>query len=328
MPRTGVLLMSFGGPESLADVEPFMRNLIGAEPSPAAVSSARERYAAIGGGSPLWRIASAIAASLGQRLAADGHDAAVAVGMRYWAPSMADGLAALVAAGVERVVAVSLSPFESIHSAGGYRAALAEVASAFPALAVVEAGSFRESPAYVGWLADAAGEALGRLSGGTRNALVFTAHSLPVQDLGGDPYVDELEQLASAVASRLGLPPAATGGQEWLPGVEAFGSVDGDAPWLLAFQSKGKRGGEWIGPEYAEVMRAMAAADFGGVAVSPAGFSTDHLETLYDLDIEAAALARDLGLRFERAAVPNDAPAMAEALAEVVEPFMGQESGE
>lgn len=323
MARTGVLLMGFGGPDSLDAVGPFCTNLMGREPAPDALERIKSRYVAIGGSSPLPVIAGRIAARLEQRLSRGGERVPVLVGMRYWDPYIADGLAALVADGCDRVVAVSLSPFESPASSGGYRKALAEAAAGFPALTVVEATSFRETPAFIGALAEALAEAVRELPAGLRRAVLFTAHSLPASELDGSGYVEELRECAAEVAESAALDPPAPGGEErWLPAVEAFGSANGEPPWLFAYQSKGLRPGDWLGPDIADVLRSLAGSGYEAVAVAPIGFATDHMETLYDLDVDAAGLALGLGLEFVRAAVPNDSDRMVEALADVVEPLL------
>lgn len=322
MGREGVLLMGFGGPSSLAEVPQFCASLMGREPSADVIERVQLRYLVIGGGSPLPEIANDIARKLGERLSDRGRDVPVVVGMRYWNPFIRDSLRALVDGGVDRVVTVSLSPFESVHSAGAYRKAVVEAATEFPDLAIVEAPSFRDQPLFVRALASGTAEAAAAL-GGVRYGIVFTAHSLPVADLGDDPYVQELRETAANVVSECGLRPAVEdGGQTWLAGVDAFGSSQADVPWLLAYQSRGQRPGEWLGPDVLDVVRAMSEQGFEGVAFAPIGFATDHMETLYDLDVEACGLAFDLEMDYRRATVPNDSDDLIEALGAIVEPLL------
>jgi ferrochelatase len=133
--------------------------------------------------------------------------------------------------------------------------------------------------------------------------VVFTAHSLPERILAaGDPYADELRATAGAVARAAGL-----------------------VRWSVAWQSAGRTSDPWIGPDILEVMPQIAAAGASGVVVCPAGFVADHLEVLYDLDIEAAAAARELGLPFARTASPNADPSLAATLADVVAPLLATE---
>ncbi len=326
MTNTGVLLMGYGGPTSQGEVEAFLTSMMGRSPSPEILERVKARYVAIGGGSPLPRIAGEMAEALGQALAERGHDVEVGIGMRHWRPYIADGLAELAARGRRRVVTVSLAPFESFASSGAYRRAVGEAAAAMPELTAVEAPSFRSEAGFVGVLADGCSVALRQLAATAPNvpaAAIFTAHSLPVAGLAGDPYVEELRETASTVAARVGLPaPAAPGGQEWLRGSHAFGSEEGERPWLLAYQSKGQRPGEWLGPDLADVIAGLSRAGIGAVAFCPIGFATDHLETLYDLDIVAAGQAAGIGLAHARAEVPNASPKMIEALVAVVEPLL------
>ncbi len=318
----GVLVMGFGGPRSLDDVPEFCANLMGREPGPEVLERVRLRYLTIGGSSPLPDIATSIAQKLGEKLAADAHEVPVKVGMRYWHPFMAEGIDELAAAGVGRVVTVSLSPFESSHSSGAYRTAVARAAAGHPDLTIADAPSIRTAPTFLTALTDALQGAVTEVEG-RRKGVIFTAHSLPVAELGGDPYVEELREAAAHVARDAGLaPPAAVGGQRWLPRVDAYGSGEGALPWLLAYQSKGQRSGRWLGPDVTDVVREMAAAGFDAVVFSPIGFATDHMETLYDLDVEAAGLAYDLDMDFRRAEAPNDSELTVEALASVVEPLL------
>jgi ferrochelatase len=315
--------MAYGGPDSIDAVEPFMDKLMGRAPSAEAVERVRLRYLTIGGRSPLPTIASAIAGKLGEALTEQGHDVSVATGMLFWKPSIAEAIDGLVAEGVDRIVTVSLSPFDSYHSSGKYRAAVAAAAEPHPGLTVVEAPSFRDRHGFVQVLAAACDNALTDLPDGTRKAAIFSAHSLPASELGDDPYVEQLRETAAAVASGATLaPPAEGGAQTWLPGIEAFGSGEGDKPWLFAYQSRGMRPGDWLGPDVFEVVDAMAQAGYESVAFCPIGFATDHMETLYDLDVEAAERALERGLEYQRADVPNDAPAMIDALVEVVLPLL------
>ncbi len=329
MGKTGVLLMAFGGPDTLDAVGPFMAQLTGREPSADALDRVQARYRVIGGCSPLPGTAAALADALRLALARQGSEVPTAVGMRYCSPTIAEGLAGLAEVGADRVVAVSLSPFDSASSSRAYSAALAAASAAYPQLTVVEAPSFRDGTGFLAALRRGCRGALKPLIG-KHAGVVFTAHSLPATDPDAPRYASQLASAAVAVASASGLDAHAAHRrrQSWLPGIEAFGSGRGERPWLLAYQSRGQRGDDWLEPDVAEVLRAMAAAGFEGVAVCPIGFATDHMETLYDLDVDAAEVARLVGLAFERAAVPNDSSDMVEALMAVAEPLLGSEESE
>lgn len=343
MERTGVLLTAFGGPGDLDEIAPFMSSLMGREPSEGALTDARRRYLTIGGASPLPGMAERIAVQLErslsglapatededegpsflghvkklERAGAEAVKVPVAVGMLHSEPTIARAVAALADAGVRRIVSLSLSPFEAAATTGAYRAAVEAVVSAHEGLSVVDAADYRRSDAFLSVLAEELHVAMNdELIRPTKPLVVFTAHSLPVEDVEADPaYVDQLRETAAAVADRSDL--GAPDGFEALPDVAAFGG-HGATPWLLAFQSKGRRGGDWIGPDLDDVIDAAAAEGFGSVVVSPIGFAVDHMETLYDLDVCAADRSLSAGLEFVRAVAPNDEARMIEALAEAV----------
>jgi ferrochelatase len=319
----GVLVMAFGGPASMDEVGPFCARLMGREPSPEVLERVSRRYLTIGGSSPLPSIARSIAQGLEEKLAADGARVPVETGMRYSRPTMGEGIAALVRRGGDRIVTVSLSPFESSHSSGAYRDAVVRAAVEYPRVTIAEAPSFRTTEAFLTAVTTAVHDSLAEVAG-KRTGVLFTAHSLPVDEIGGDPYVEQLRQTTNGVAAQLGLAlPIGDCRQRWLPGVDAYGTPDTDVPWLFAYQSKGQRPGEWLGPDVDDVVREMAKAGFEAVVFVPVGFATDHMETLYDLDVQACGLAYDLGMDYARAAVPNDSDEMVEALAKVVEPLLG-----
>jgi protoporphyrin/coproporphyrin ferrochelatase len=320
MAKTAVLLTAYGGPDSVESVGPFMRNLMGREPDPEVVRRAELKYLAIGGSSPLPARTAEIATALDDRLREDGHGVQVMVGMRYWDPTIASAVDRLVDDGAERIIQVSLSPFESAISSGAYRTAMAEAAASHPGLEVVETPSFYDSPDFRQALADGASEAIADLPG-ERGLTIFTAHSLPVKDAEADPrYVDQLEETVLDVAALAGLPQGARG-TEVLPGVEALGHA-GDRAWLFAYQSRGAARGDWLGPSLEDVIDAAVAAGFDGVSICPVGFATDHMETLYDLDIVAADRALTADIEVTRAAVPNASPELISALASRLEPLL------
>jgi ferrochelatase len=342
MARLGVLLVAYGGPRDLDEIAPFMASIMGTEPSEAALQDARRRYLTIGGISPLPFTAERIAVQLERslsglpeapagddegvgllgmpaplpRAAAESVKLPVAVGMLHSEPSISAAVRQLADSGVREVVVLSLSPFECASTTGKYARAV-EAAASEAGVAVREAGSYRTSDPFVGILSDNLEAAMGAEEIKDRSPLVvFAAHSLPVAEIEADPcYVDQLRQTATAVAARLEL--GAPGPEPVLPGIEAFGGGD-RVPWVLAFQSKGKRGGAWIGPDIEDVIDAAGVAGFTAVVVSPLGFAIDHMETLYDLDVVAAERALDQDIEFSRAQAPNDASLTIEALAEAV----------
>jgi protoporphyrin/coproporphyrin ferrochelatase len=318
--RTGVLLLGFGGPDSIESVEPFMCNLMGRVPSPELVGRICGNYERIGGRSPLVDIATSIAEKLAADLAEHGHDVSVRVGMRYWHPYIEDALRELAELGCERIVTVSLSPFESKVASGQYRLAIEEALDSIGQLEIVEAPLASELPEFADFLAEAASVALGGLPAEQGTLVAFTAHSLPVSDLEpGDPYVAGLERTATEVAARLGWARGAAGaGKPLLADFSAFGAIETPQAWFMVFQSKGARPGAWLGPTIEELIGAAEAAGVQAIAVCPIGFMTDHMETLFDLDTVAAMRCAQAGLGFVRAPVPNDDDLVVSALAHSV----------
>ena len=320
MSPTGVLLLGFGGPDSLGSVEPFMCALMGRQPSPELVQRICGNYDAIGGKSPLLDIANDIAEGLAGRLGELGHDVVVRVGMRYWHPYIADSLRELAEAGCERVVTVSLSPFESKVASGQYRLAIAEALDSIGQIEIVEAPLVSELPAFADFLAESTTVAMSGLANEDNCVVAFTAHSLPEADLEvDDPYVAGLRRIAAAIAQRLGWSAGSEGaGAPLLEGFSAFGTVRSPQPWLVVYQSKGARPGAWLEPSLDDLIGAASASGVASVVVCPIGFMTDHMETLFDLDTVAAARADEAGVAFVRAPVPNDDELVVTALARAV----------
>jgi ferrochelatase len=316
--------MGFGGPETIDAVRPFMCNLMDREPSDELVETVCRRYLAIGGGSPLPQIAQRIATGLEERLADRGVAVPVRVGMRYWHPLISDAVAELMELGCDRIVTYSLSPFESKAASGAYREAIESVVAEHGHLEIVEAPLLSESPEFVDFYAGSTASSLTDLEPNEGAIVVFTAHSLPESDLvENDPYVSGLEDVAQAIASKLGMAGGRPGaGAEKFGGFAAFGATDRPRAWLLAYQSKGARPGTWLGPQLDELIPAVADSVYSAMVVVPIGFATDHMETLYDLDIVAAGAALDSDVEFVRAVVPNDDPRILDAIVSQVAPLV------
>jgi ferrochelatase len=345
MARTGVLLTAFGGPDCLDSVAPFMCSIMGTEPSEQMLTEAQRKYLTIGGFSPLPAMAERIAAQLervlngislaevtdddGGTLGLWGGAMAslrttesvripVAVGMLHSEPSIEGAVARLVDAGARQIVVASLSPFEAAATTGAYLEAVTTALDAHPGVRLMESASYHRSDDFIGLYADNLNEALHEADIlANKGIIIFTAHSLPVSDIEADPsYVDQLRESAAAVAAGAGLGDPS--GFHALPGIEAFGGPGVTAPWLLAYQSKGRRGGEWLGPDLDDVIDAAIAGGFAVVIVCPVGFAVDHMETLYDLDVKAADRVLSAEKEFVRVAVPNADPKYIEALADAV----------
>jgi len=296
--RTGALLMTYGSPDSLEreDIRAYLARVRGGrQPDPELVDEFTRRYRMIGG-SPLIEITRGQAAALGASLGWP-----VEVGMRFSEPSVLAGLRSLTDSGAERVAAIILSPQYSPLLMDGYARAI-EVASAALGDAAPEvslAGAWHEEPAFVAALANRLTEAIGKLDAGERGsvAVLLTAHSLPKRVAEQEPdYLGQLQATACAVAANAGL---------------------SDAGWSFCWQSAGHEPGEWMKPDFADLMPQIAAAGGRSVVVVPVQFLADHLEILYDVDIGAREQAERFGLTFHRIESLNRDPGLIDALASV-----------
>jgi ferrochelatase len=277
-----VVLMAYGSPSEPKDVRPYLEDVRGGRPvSDEAVEELAERYRRIGGRSPLDDVTEAQRAALEQELGAP-----VFVGMKHWRPRIAEAVEAALAAGATRIVGLVLAPHYSGLSIGEYRERLEEALADRAELVLIE--SWHDEPAFIDVLAE-------RVRG-TDAWVVFTAHSLPERILDdGDPYRDQLLETARLVAKRSG--------------------VEG---WSFAFQSASSTGEPWLGPDVLEELERLRAEGVSKVLGAPVGFVSDHLEILWDLDVEARERAAELGLEWARTESLNDEPAFVHALAELV----------
>ena len=293
--RVGVLLMTYGSPASLDDVERYLTAVRGGRPpEPELVTEFRRRYEVIGG-SPLIPITIAQAAALEARL---GGRALVRAAMRFSEPSIETALRELVAAGVHEVVGIVLSPQFSPLLMGGYaravEAAVEAIGAGAPAVTV--RGAWHANPAFVEALASRIREALAS-TGDPAVPVLLTAHSLPRRVAEQEPdYLAQLEQTARDVAEAAGLSPDR---------------------WHFCWQSAGHEPGDWMTPDFADLMPALAADGHGAVLVAPVQFLADHLEILYDVDVGAREQAEAAGLVFHRIASLNTHPRFIDALAAV-----------
>lgn len=289
----GVLLMAYGAPLALKEVEPYLLEVRGGRPTPPAlVEEMRARYAAIGGRSPLLERTQEQAEALHRRL---GNGIPVLVGMRHWRPFIRDVLEGAASRGLRRVVALALTPHYSRMSIGAYHRAIEEARGS---LDVAFVAQWYDHPRFLDAVAGRVRQALGRFPRDVRErvAIVFTAHSLPQRIVAeGDPYPEQLTASVQGVMSRL---PARA--------------------HHFAFQSAGQTHEPWLGPDAADVLDKLAAGGTRHVLICPIGFLADHLEVLYDVDIEYRRRAAALGVRLERTDSLNDDPGLIDALAELV----------
>lgn len=302
--NTAVLLLAYGGPAQLADVPAYLADIRGGRPTPPAlVEEFTERYRLIGGRSPLLDITRSLADRLQQKLGLP-----VYIGMRHWHPYIKETIAQMGALGVARATVICLAPHYSKMSIGAYRQRLDEaLAAAGTAMAIDFVDSWHLQPEYLAGLAARARQALARFAEPDRVQVVFTAHSLPAAIIEqGDPYDEQIRATAAAVAGMLGLPADR---------------------WLLAYQSAGRRGERWLGPAVEEVVSTQAQGGVRDLLIAPVGFVMDHVEVLYDLDIELQQAAVEAGAHVERTPMLNDGPELVDALASIVRANSGVHPG-
>ncbi len=273
--------MAYGSPEGDAGIEPYFTHIRGGRPpSPEALEHLRERYRAIGG-SPLTAITRAQAEGLAQELGVP-----VFVGMKHAPPFVADGVAAAKAAGVTRLIGLPLAPHYAEMSMGGYLKAIRRDWTG----ELVFIPGFHDHPAFVAAVRGLIDEAR---RGFDPDLVIFSAHSLPERiEREGDPYRERLLESSRLVAAAAAVPE-----------------------WEFAFQSASTTGEPWLGPRLEDRIAAVKAKR---VLVCPIGFVADHLEVLYDIDIEAKAAAAKRGIELRRTASFNARPQFITALAAIV----------
>jgi protoporphyrin/coproporphyrin ferrochelatase len=276
-----VILMAYGSPSRLEDIRPYLEDIREGRPvSDEAVEELTERYRRIGG-SPLEEVTEAQRAALESELGSP-----VFVGMKHWQPRIADAVERALAGGADTVVGLVLAPHYSRLSVEGYRERVENALQGRAELRFVE--NWHTHEPYLDVLAD-------RVRG-TGAHVVFTAHSLPARILDeGDPYRDQLLETSHLVAERAGL-----------------------ESWSFAFQSESRTGEPWLGPDILAELEALHARGVERVLVCPVGFVSDHLEILWDLDVEARERAAELGLDLDRIESLNADPAFVRGLAELV----------
>lgn len=292
-----VILMAYGTPRSREEILPYYTDIRrGRPPTDELLAELTGRYEAIGGLSPLAALTEAQRDAIQRALdnAAPGRFR-VSLGLKHAHPMIEEAVADVATIGTEKIIGLVLAPHYSTYSIGQY-VGRATTAAEPHGINVVGIDSWATEPAFVDFLAKDMRERLAKMPANTK--VLFTAHSLPQRIIdGGDPYPKELRSTAVAVAGALGLRE--------------------HEQWDIAWQSAGRTPEPWIGPDVLEAIDALAASDSppAGVLVCACGFVADHLEVLYDLDIEAKKHAESRGLVFDRIACVNDDPRVMAALA-------------
>jgi ferrochelatase len=289
MSDVAVIVMAYGSPPTEDDVPAYLADIREGKPvSEHAVEELKERYRRIGGRSPLDEITERQRAALERELGVP-----VFVGMKHWQPRIAEAVEAALSDGADMIVGLVLAPHYSRLSIAGYRERLETALQERAELVFVE--SWHDHGPFLDVLA-------GRVRGFDGH-VVFTAHSLPERILrDGDPYRDQLLETSRLVAERAAL-----------------------ADWSFAFQSASTTGEPWLGPDILEELDRLAANGVARVLVCPVGFVSDHLEILWDLDVEAREKAGEIGLDLQRIESLNDDPAFIAALAALVRERVPQE---
>ena len=286
--KTAVLVMAYGSPTRPEDIPAYFEDIRGGRPvRPEAVAELVERYRRIGGSSPLNEITE-------RQRAALEHDLGVPVyvGMKHWTPWIAEAVEQALSDGAERIVGLVLAPHYSAISIGGYRQRLESALAGRAELVMIE--SWHDHGPFI--------ELVAERVRGTDAHVVFTAHSLPARILDeGDPYKDQLLETSRLVAERAG--------------VES---------WSFAFQSASPTGEPWLGPDILEELVRLNEEGTRKILVAPVGFVSDHLEILWDIDVEAREKASELGLELDRIDSLNDSPEFARALAVLVEQVLDE----
>jgi ferrochelatase len=310
-PPVGVLVMAYGTASGPDDIERYYTDIRGGRaPTPEHLDELRDRYAAIGNVFPLLDTTRAQAAGLVDRLNGDGETYRAYLGMKHSAPSISEAVARMRDDGIERALGIVMAPHWSGMSVETYvervRSAMDE--SGGPSFSFVR--SYHAHPAFVKFLATRVADALERLTPADRSGamVLFTAHSLPTRVMEDGSLRCKTCDCASSCRYRDGLQETADLVAQTI-GLESYG---------IAWQSAGRTADPWWGPPVQESILEAAALGHRAVVVCSAGFVADHLEVLYDLDIEAKAVAEGAGIRFARTKMPNADPEYLDVLAEVV----------
>ena len=294
-----LLLLAFGGPRSLEEVEFLLTCLFGRKPSPELLERVKERYRLSGGCSPLPAITERQAKALEEKLNSGGYLFKSYVGMRYSQPLVEETLKEILQDGVKEVVAIPMAPFRSRFSTGAYKEELNRANRiSGEKLKITFIEGWHSHPLFVQVVAERVVEGLKQFTPEERRRvhLIFTAHSLPESIIGNDPYVEDMKESVNEVLKR----------------VEPL-------PWHMAFQSKGGGTERWVAPEVECVLVEINKIGVREVLIVPIGFVSDHIEILYDIDILYKEKAESLGMVLKRTQSLNCSERFIEALATIVE---------
>jgi ferrochelatase len=292
--HTAIILIALGGPRSLDDVGPFMAAFMGRPAPQPVVNAVVERYKLIGGKSPLPELVKAQADVLEKEL---GTEFRAYAGFRYSHPMVAESFDRAIEDGARRVVALSMSPFSTEVTTGAYKSVCDGLGNGETCPLFIP--SWHDNQLFIDSWVDKIMDGIARFESADHESVmnIFTSHSIPIRYIeSGDPYRHQIEETVRLVVEKTGI-----------------------KNWRVAWQSKGTQATEpWLGPEVEPTLDLVSQQGFKRVLEIPIGFTCDHMETLYDIDIVHRAYAKNLGVKFERTDSLNTSPLFIKALADVV----------
>jgi ferrochelatase len=312
-PFQAVLLVAFGGPQGPADVRPFLENVLrGRRVSPERLDEVAHHYEQFGGVSPLTELTMKQARALETALRTRDVPLPVDVGMRNWHPYLGDTLATMSTRGVQRAIGILAAAQRTYSGCLQYKENIRDARTALVRTAardvdIVYVGDWHEHPGFIEANADHVRQAFARLPAEKRDRarLIFTAHSVPTTMAAQYPYEQQLRASAALIAQAVFSGPRT-------PRVPPL-------DWTLVYQSRsGRPGDPWLEPDVCDYLRAERRKGLDAAVLCPVGFLCDHVEVLYDLDVEAAQVCRESGLTMERASAVNVHPRFIDALADAV----------
>jgi ferrochelatase len=297
----GVLIMAYGGPNSLEELPGYLADIRHGRPTtPAVLEEISNNYRQIGGKSPLLEISSQQAEAVAGQL--DPAHFKVYLGMRHWSPWIEEVVGQMIDDGITHGVSLVLAPHFSGMSVARYQAKVNDGLQMYRGdISFKHIASYHDAPQLIQALANRVEEGLARWPDSERDEVhvVFSAHSLPVRILKtGDPYDSQLRETAALVARKAGLP---------------------ESRWSWSYQSAGRSPEPWLGPQLEEYIPELAAQGIKNVVSLPIGFVSDHVEILYDIDIKAQAAAGDVGVRLERPTALNTDPLFVDTLVTIIQ---------
>lgn len=296
----GVLIMAYGGPNSLKEIPGYLADIrSGRVTTPAVLEEITNNYRQIGGKSPLLEFTTAQVEAIKSHI--DTEEFKVYLGMRHWSPWIEETIRDMLGDGITHAVSMALAPHFSKLSIAKYQAKIMAGLEMYRGqIEFAHIDSYHDVPGLIEPLADRVLDGLNRWPEAERENVhvVFSAHSLPVRIIEmGDPYDSQLKETAALIAKKAGLRPE---------------------QWSWSYQSAGRSPEPWLGPQIEEYIPKLAERGIKNIVSIPVGFVCDHVEILYDIDIKAQEAAKKNGVRLERPPALNTDPAFMKQLAELI----------